>query len=120
MSGQLSQMDPQEVELFPKCQTCTHKAPGIYFCLKDKCENLKKYCCVDCAGAEAIHDHAPKKTQIIINDLVNQYREKWPALRESVEQLAAAATPRFSPNEFLLRYLESVAEHQEERKVAQP
>jgi hypothetical protein len=51
---------------------------------------------------------------------VTEYREKWPALRESVEQLAAAAKPRFSPNEFLLRYLESVAEHQEERKVAQP
>lgn len=114
-------IDEKELELFPKCQSCTKdRLPGIFFCVIDKCPNLKKYCCLDCLEVEGIHDHRPKKTQAVIDEVVRDYKEKWQTLRANVEQLVTDVKPKFTPHEALIRHLESIANQQEERKGDQP
>ena len=57
-----SVIDPQELELFPKCETCDKNNAGLHYCQKPQCPNNGKYCCIKCNDNDDIHDHKMKRT----------------------------------------------------------
>ena len=108
-----------DIDLFPKCECCKDNMPGLLFCVSEKCSENKKYYCLVCMDKDT-HDHKSKKTQLVIDEVVRDYREKWDELRANVQKLVIAAKERFAPHEYLIRHLEGINEKQEERKDAEP
>jgi hypothetical protein len=113
-----SVIDPQELELFPKCESCSHNAAGLFYCNKLECPNSKKYCCFECFDKEEgdpIHDHKLKKTQILVNELRTILLPSLSAFNLACQELLAQASERFTPREHLIRYLEKIVTEEESK-----
>ena len=95
----LSSIDEKEMDLYQRCMTCRHNLAGLFLCLKVDCPNYKKYCCMECFVDDSIHDHKPKKTQLVIDEWIRDFREKWQTLRTNVEKLVKATKPKFASHE---------------------